>query len=326
MKIERSRPFREVDRGGPTVNEREAPQGGSPAVAIDGPDDLNGADPDLRQRREFKDPDDGYDPPRTGRKKGPSRPGHGHGGYHRHRHYYGCGHYGYRYDPFYWGYGHYWPTWALGYYRDAHYYDTVYVSGGGAARRAEAAMGALDLDVRPDRAEVYVDGNFVDIADQYDGYPSYLWLEQGTYELAFYLEGYETVYLRYTIYPGVTIDVDVHLREGPSTRPEPPLGASPGASGAYGAERDPGLPGAGLPGGNDVGRIAVAATPADAAVYLDGHFVGTAEEIAQLTAGLIVEPGDHLIEVIRPGYEARRLPVSVAVGEQIVLKLDLERR
>ena len=74
-----------------------------------------------------------------------------------------------------------------------------------------------------------------------------------------------------------------------------------------------------------MGRIAIVATPSDAAVYLDSHFVGTAAEIAELSAGLIVESGDHVIEIIRPGYENQQVPVELAAGERIDLKLDLRR-
>ncbi len=304
------------------------------------PAEVDGRKPDLRRRVEIEDPDLGDRPRTSYRAAPPHRPHDRHRpryrGY-RHRHYYGCGHYGFGYDPFYWGFGFYSPHfyWGLGYH-DYAYAPDVYVSGGGGAyHEREVGLGALDLDVRPSRAEVYVDGSYVGVADQYDGFPSYLWLEEGTYELAFYLEGYRTAFFEYTIYPGVTIDVDVHLkRGGPSIRPDDPAsyGAEPGGSALPGSGLPgSGLPGSGLPGSDaaglaDLGRLVVVAEPGDAAVYLDGHFVGTAAEIAALSAGLIVEPGDHLIEVIRPGYETESVPISVAAGSRVDLDLDLERR
>jgi hypothetical protein len=46
--------------------------------------------------------------------------------------------------------------------------------------------GALDLNVRPNRADVWVDGKYVGEARDLDGSPSYLWLEKGPHRLAIY--------------------------------------------------------------------------------------------------------------------------------------------
>ena len=260
----------------------------------------------------------------------------GHGGYgkyyggHRHRHRYGCGHYGYGfYDPFdYYGFGYYSPYFYLG--LSGYWAPELHYGGGGGSSRSayarDAGQGALDLDLRPKSTEIYIDGAYIGTADQYDGFPTYLWLDEGTYEIAFYKEGYETIFRQYTIYPGVTIEVDERMRPGEAILPAQP-GAYPAPgqpqAGSPSSTTDP--PAASVPFVGDDGRIAVVATPGDAAVYLDGHFVGTAAEISELTSGLIVEPGDHVIDVIRPGYDNQQVPVSVAAGERIDLKLDLRR-
>ncbi len=253
-----------------------------------------------------------------------------HYGAHRHHHHYGCGHYGYGYyDPFdYYGYGYYSPYFYLGlgsYYSGPEVH--VYGGGGGgsSAYQRDIGRGALDLDLRPESAEIYVDGVYVGVADQYDGFPTYLWLEEGTYEIAFYKDGYETIFRQYTIYPGVTIEVNDRMRKGDAV---PPTGAYPSSSGPPAASPSSGSnPSAGTGGnpafGGDDSRVVITATPGDAAVYLDGHFVGTAAEVSELGAGLIVEPGDHVIDVIRPGYDSQQVPVSVAAGERVELKLSL---
>lgn len=81
-------------------------------------------------------------------------------------------------------------------------------------------LGALDLDVSPGRTQIYLDGQYVGIVDQYDGWPSYLLLEQGTYELVFYLDGYRTLVRRVTVYPRTKLGVEDRLEPGPSVRPE----------------------------------------------------------------------------------------------------------
>jgi len=81
-------------------------------------------------------------------------------------------------------------------------------------------MGALDLDVSPGRTQVYLDGQYIGVADQYDGWPSYLWLERGTYDIVFYLNGYETLARQVSVHPGMVINFEDRLVRGESIRPE----------------------------------------------------------------------------------------------------------
>ncbi len=81
------------------------------------------------------------------------------------------------------------------------------------------ALGALDVDISPDRAEVWVDGELVGVADDFDGFPTYLWLTPGTYDVVFYLPNYRTLARQYTIRPGQVIDVEDQLERGESIHP-----------------------------------------------------------------------------------------------------------
>lgn len=81
-------------------------------------------------------------------------------------------------------------------------------------------QGALDLDVSPGRTQIYLDGQYLGIVDQYDGWPSYLLLAEGSYELVFYLDGYRTMARRVLIQPGVLIKMNDRLEPGPSIRPD----------------------------------------------------------------------------------------------------------
>jgi len=74
----------------------------------------------------------------------------------------------------------------------------------------------LDLSVRPRKAEVYVDGQRLGKAADFDGFPGYLWLEKGTHELALYRDGYLTVVQEFTIHPGVLQEVKFRLETGQS--------------------------------------------------------------------------------------------------------------
>lgn len=270
----------------------------------------------------------------------------------RHRHYYGFG-------PFGWGLRYGW-GFGLGYYfpygYDPYYYGPlghVYSPRGyhrGGYGDYDASLGgALDLDVRPEKAEIFIDGNRIGVADQYDGFPSYLWLEKGTYDVVIYKEGYETIARQYTIYPGVVIDVKDRMVPGKALLPEELISTSTKnrderlrrdreraayAAGQPGqAPQDPGVqPQRGIdvtPSPQDpdsIGRLVLRIVPGDAAVYLDGHFLGPASEIGQLSAGMVVEPGEHVLELVRPGFETERIPVTIPPGEQVDLELQMQRR
>ncbi len=65
--------------------------------------------------------------------------------------------------------------------------------------------------------------------------------------------------------------------------------------------------------------------PADAAVYVDDRFAGTAEELSSLTRGLQIAPGMHKIVVSRPGFAPESTQVDVAAGQSETVDITLER-
>lgn len=229
----------------------------------------------------------------------------GYGGHYRG--YYGYRHYGYYGFPLYYGYGHY----RYG----RHHLPRYRVSN-------VEQLGALDFDIKPKEGEVFLDGRSIGRVKQFDGFPDYLWLEEGTYDVAVFLEGYKTFERTYRIYPGLVIDVDGRMVEGPSTRPEPVAAqAAPTASAPPVATPvDPG------PAGGVKGRLLVSVWPSDAAVYLDGHFLGVAEELGHVSAGLLVAAGSHTIEVARPGYRGVTREVEIEAGERFELSVELTER
>ncbi|RMH19385.1 MAG: PEGA domain-containing protein [Acidobacteria bacterium] len=240
--------------------------------------------------------------------------GHGRFGHHGHHRYYG-----HSYFPRFSFYVHGYP-----YYGYRHGYGYRYPYRYGRSRYAYGVtepLGGIDVNVRPKKAEVYVDGRYVGTADQFDGYPGYLWLEKGTYELAIYQEGYRTLEREIAVYPGVVIRLDERLAPGESVPPEPPPAEAPGA-GPSDEPRPPSRPAT----GDAPGRLLVAVEPADAAVYLDGHFLGAAEELGHVTSGLLISPGDHTVEVVRPGYRSVTRTIALEPGERFELALVLKPR
>jgi hypothetical protein len=281
-----------------------------------------------------------------------------HGGFH------GGGFRGYYY-PSFWGsfyFGYPYPYWYYGpwgyYYNDGYYRDGYY--------RDRDEQGALDLDLSPADTQVYVDGQYIGKVDDFDGWPQYLWLDPGTYDITFYREGYKTLSRQVTIYRGLVIDWDDRLEQGPSIRPED---LSPKTHERRDARiqqdkemRDQAEHGrqqgdwhdrvrgersrrydrdddrdrrdrddrdraddSTAPRSGDArsGRLHLAIEPHDASVYLDGRFLGTADDVARMSSGLLVDPGQHTLSVVRPGRHAEEQHFDVKAGQQLDLKIDL---
>jgi hypothetical protein len=211
-------------------------------------------------------------------------------------------------------------------------YTTVYPQPG-------ARYGALDTDVSPERAEVWVDGQQVGIADNFDGFPDFLWLPPGTYDVVFYLPGRRTLARQYTVYAGLVIDVEDRLEEGEAVHPLE-LGPQTHERRDERLRRDRELrdraaelewrpraetaaPEA-LDARAEPGRLELGVTPDDASIYLDGRLLGSGRELAALRAGLLVDAGEHVLEFVRPGYQPERRALSVAAGGSERLEVELE--
>ena len=91
-------------------------------------------------------------------------------------------------------------------------------------------LGALDLNVKPRNADVFVDGTFVGKVRDFDGYPGYLWLEAGSRTVAIYKGGYATYEAKFAVVPGVVTELKLKLLAGGSEAP--PSAPEAGSAGA----------------------------------------------------------------------------------------------
>lgn len=64
-----------------------------------------------------------------------------------------------------------------------------------------------------------------------------------------------------------------------------------------------------------VGGLAFALTPADAAVYIDGFFVGSASDFGPDREPLLLKGGAYTLELRAEGFAADKFPVYVTMGE-----------
>lgn len=246
-----------------------------------------------------------------------------------------------------WGPG--WGWWGPAWYGPAWGYPRVYPN------PAYGNFGALDTDISPERAEVWVDGKRVGVADDFDGYPNFLWLEKGTYDVVFYLPGHRTLARQYSIYPGLVIDVEDRLEKGEAIHP---LDLGPRSTErrdariraeeeqrlrverqleeereGYGSESPQAweerpetsdATGEVLDARAEPGRLRLRVEPSDASIYLDGKFLGTGSELSRLRTGLIVDPGAHRLEVVRPGRQAEERTIEIESGRELAVEIELE--
>ena len=233
--------------------------------------------------------------------------------------------------PFWWGGG--WAVPPPGY-------------GPGAISLPRADVATVEIGVSPEHARVVLDGQLIGVADDFDGSPGYLYLKPGHYTLEFTLKGYKTERIELDAERGRYVPIGLKLErikgekaapwydrpEGlPERRVFGPKGAAPAPAGKAGP--DPALrpelhdhaveaaPPHTSAGG---GALELRISPPNAAIYIDGKFVGTGEEMNLLERGLAVPPGTHRIEVVAPGRPGKTIEVDVTEGahQQVFVELD----
>jgi hypothetical protein len=221
----------------------------------------------------------------------------------------------YIYDPWY---PYYW-------YPSPYYYGGRYYDDGASLR----------LQVSPRQAEVFVDGYYAGIVDDFDGAFQRLQLEPGEHELQLFLPGYRPMEQRLYLQPRSTFRVRHTMEPLAPGDPQPlrPTGSPAGPSG-QGVAPGPRSQGPGpatrgpqtraaAPRGAEYGTLAIRVQPGDAEVLIDGERWEGASGDERLVVQLA--PGPHRIEVRKDGYRAFATDVDVRPGETAPLNVSLAR-
>jgi PEGA domain-containing protein len=240
-----------------------------------------------------------------------------------------------------------------GFYYDPFFYDPWYGIDGGWGlyppyyRRYLPADASVKLDVKPSEAEVYVDGYYAGIVDDFDGAFQRLHVPPGEHEIELYLQGYRTVKQKVYLTADNTFKVKYNMDklgagEQPEPRPEPiappqaqggqppmqqpPYPPSPPPQRGPGRRMPPPPPpqqGGSARGGQQsgYGSVSIRVQPADADVSIDG-------EAWRSPAGqerLVVElsEGSHTIEIRKAGYRTYVTQVDVRRGDTSQLNVSL---
>jgi hypothetical protein len=108
-----------------------------------------------------------------------------------------------------WGWGPY----ASGFYQPE--------GGVGMGAAMIAGMGAVELNVKPNRADVWVDGRYVGEARDLDGYPPYLWLAEGEHRVAVHKGGFLAFDEPINVQRGMKTKIKLKMQPGDSPLPGP---------------------------------------------------------------------------------------------------------
>jgi len=215
--------------------------------------------------------------------------------------------------PYYYPYAY--PWYGFGFWYPAPYYYGPYYYDNSAS---------LQLQVTPRETEVFVDGHFAGIVDNFDGTFQRLNVEPGEHELQLFLAGHKAVTQHIYLQPRNTFRVKYTMEKLGPGEPEPvrPAGTSqepprsrPGSDASAERAAAPAREGAS-------GSIAIRVQPSDADILIDGErWTGNGDDrlVVQLS------PGQHRIEVRKDGYRPFSTDVEIRAGESAPLNVSLGR-
>ena len=210
---------------------------------------------------------------------------------------------------------------------------------------AYQAESSLHLEVKPKEAEVFVDGYYAGIVDDYDGTFQRLRVVSGTHRISIYLPGYHTIQRDLYLEPNQTTKIRETMQPlGPGepndprpTPSVPPAGVSqppqqqPRMPGHRGGERPPAPPPPTtseqppLPEAESaLGTLVIHVKPAGATLLIDGQRWSAPEGDEDLLVQL--SEGTHKVEVRKDGYTSYAAQIDIHRGETLPLTVSLTAR
>jgi hypothetical protein len=175
------------------------------------------------------------------------------------------------------------------------------------------------LKVAPVNTEVYVNGYYAGIVDDFDGILQRLYMPRGEHEITLRFRGYESHTIPVRVRSGQTIDIAYQMHRLPAGRPD----SAPPAPRPLPREWSEPPAHGDLPA-SPYGILALRTDPSDAQLVVDGEawapVAGQAEFVIHLMAGW------HQIEVRREGYEAFSTRLELTEGQTVRLEARLRRR
>lgn len=232
------------------------------------------------------------------------------------------------YGPYNWGWYPY--PYPFGYYPPYYAYRDY--------------LSSARVQVTPRDAQVYVDGYFAGMVDDFDGFLQRLRIEPGEHQIQLYREGFRTITEKVLFRPGETYRLRYVMEplaagQPAEPRPQPAAGATPPQrtrENPPGARQLPPTgpeypPSPAAPGGppapergdpsSTFGTLSIRVQPGDAAITVDGE----KWEGPQGGSRLIIQvpEGSHRIEIRKDGFKDFSRTLDVRRGEVTTLNVSL---
>lgn len=181
--------------------------------------------------------------------------------------------------------------------------------------------GSARLQVTPRETEVYVDGYFVGIVDDYDGTFQRLHVEAGEHELQLHLEGYRAFTQKVRFTPGTTLRIAHAMEplppgEAPAPKPQPDPAMRAGAEAGPRPSRQYGRAQASL-----FGTLSLRVQPEGASVVIDGEEWERPEGESRFVVDL--GEGPHRLEVRQDGYQPYVRTIQIRRSQTLTLNVSL---
>lgn len=254
------------------------------------------------------------------------------------------------YSPysFYWGWGHPWYSYPYFYgpYGDPFWYGGWGPWGPWSGYRYYDNHASVRIQAAPREAQVYVDGYFVGVVDDFDGTFQRLRLPPGGHEITLHLNGYRNAVEKMYLQPRSTYRVRARLEPLPSGAPPEPLPV-PNPDAIRSPEEERGAEYEAEPAGPPsrrwpprqqaeeqqrqreqrdarFGTLTIRVQPPDAEVIVDETpWRGPAAEDGAIS--IQVAAGQHRVEIRREGYASFVTQVEVRAGVTTPLNVMLQR-
>lgn len=149
-------------------------------------------------------------------------------------------------------------------------------------------QGYIKTHVTPGRAGVFIDGKYVGPAANFAKARKYA-VEPGEHEIRLVEPRYEEVTLKVSVPAGQTVRIRQTLKALPP--PDPPFG-----------------------------RLRVIGADKFAAVYVNGKFMGHADEFSNAVQGLLLKPGEYTVRVAPLSGAAHEEKVQIQAGSTVVVR------
>jgi hypothetical protein len=198
------------------------------------------------------------------------------------------------------------------------YYGPFYPYPGPYYGQLPYSASAVRTRVRPVETQVYVNGYYAGIVDDFDGVFQRLYLPAGQHEIALYLDGYRSYRQKVYIGPGDTLEISHQmepLRAGEVNE------AAPSTSTLPREWSDTPPPAAGDRPASPFGILAIRVEPADAQIFVDNEAWVAVQGRPELV--IHVEAGWHQLEIRKEGYQTFRTEVDLSEGATTRLNVKL---